>query len=189
MFKKPLLIIALTACATSSFAFSPFTIYGAKAKEPHHTAASKKAIHDLTHFTDFSGTWVGQCANSDGDDVDMDTVTIKNDAMEISFDGEVYAIGGLKTTSHSQQWTTDFDHEALYWNDEQTQLVFNGTWVIKSHIADSPYVAPQLFTNIANMNLSIENDNLQVRGSVLIFAGTKQEHTQDILCTYKKEVN
>ena len=188
MFKKPLLIIALTACATSSFAFSPFTIYGAKAKKPHHTAAPKKINNDLTHFTDFSGTWVGKCANSDGDDLDMDTVTIKNDAMEISFDGDVYAIGGLKTTSHANAWNTSFDHEALYWN-EQTQLVFNGTLVIKSHITDSPYAPPQLFTNLANMNISIENDNLMVRGSVLTFSGTKHEQSQDILCTYKREVN
>jgi hypothetical protein len=39
------------------------------------------------------------------------------------------------------------------------------------------------------MNLSIENEDLMVRGNVITFSGTKQEQTQEILCTYKREVN
>lgn len=189
MIKKPLFIFALTACATSSFAFSPFNTLGATHKKSHHTAIHKKAVNESTNYTDFSGTWIGTCSDSDGDAHDMETITIKNDAMEISFDNELYSIGGLKTDSKSHSWSTSFDHEALFWNTEKNQLIFNGVFVGKSHLTNNTYDAPQIFTNLANMNLSIEDEDLMVRGSIITFSGIKQEQTQDILCTYKREMH
>lgn len=190
MLKKPLFILVLTTCATSSFAFSPFNILKATPQKLNQTAIHKKVVNESTNYTDFSGTWVGKCADSDGDvQDDMDTVTIKNDDMEISFDSDVYSIGGLKTKSQSQSWNTSFAHETLFWNTEKSQLTFNGTFVYKSHLTDNPYNVPQIVTSLANMTLSIENEALITRGNIIVFSGTKQEQTQDILCTYKREMH
>jgi hypothetical protein len=188
MLRKSLFILLVASCSTSSFAFSPFNKIEAMHKKSLNSAIHKKTTTEPVNYTDFSGTWVGKCSDADGDEHELETVTIKNDDMSISFNKETYSFGALQTNSHSHSWNTFFDHKAFFWNTEKNQIIVNDVSVDKSHFTDNPYGLQQILTNISNITISIENEELITKGTVISFSDIKQENTYEFICTFKKEV-
>lgn len=182
MFKKSLFFMLVSSCmATSSFAINPLHQFEMIQKKSLTIAAKNNTVSESQKYTDFSGTWTGNCPEYENEPT---TFTIKNDSMNISFDSEEYSIGSsLKTDSRSNAANTSFLHMSFEWNNDKSQLNVNDVGVMKGHLGE---MDSSLLTQIGHTNLSISNEQLIISGKMMIFSGSQQTDTLNMTCIYKK---
>lgn len=144
--------------------------------------AKPLAKHKKQNYTDFSGTWTGNCTWSNGEE-SSETITIKNDDIHFNIDGQEYSIGPLQTQTISNAMSTTFDHTSLEWSDDRSTLVMKGLYYGKGHSRqDEPVI-----TVIAQFTFSLSNEQLVMTAQAKPFIDMKQAKLSDITCALDKE--
>lgn len=86
---------------TFEAAAAPRSLMSKKAQRTMKNAVVSKPKEKRTDCVDLSGTWVGQCVDSDGETYDEKTVIDQYRCESIELDGTYLEIGGAKTETES----------------------------------------------------------------------------------------
>jgi hypothetical protein len=177
MYKKTLtaLCIAGTLVATPLFASNFFH----KLTAAHSTKTNKtslKAKAALGNFVDFSGTWEGTC----DDDNYADTMTIKNTDSSFAVDGLELSIGSLETLSTNDSDSSFISHLALEWNEDNSKLLINGSFVNYSPNHHTGF--PNMFA-AGRASFSLAGNQLVTEFTSYLSSG----ESETSVCTYHKK--
>lgn len=183
MMNKKSLAILLIAGSFVNSAFANSIINKLITKHFSTTPAMLKThkLTRLTHdsYTDFSGTWVGNC----GDDMTMTTV-IENDADSFSFDGYTLRIGhGLQGTHDSSEESSAYEHGSYEWNADRTALIIKSVGLIKNNTNNA-----SIMTEISQFSLTMKNNQINLDGKVIMFEDlTPFEQPITLHCVFNRK--
>lgn len=140
------------------------------------------------NYTDFSGSWAGNCFwGTSKEPTSMDTV-IKNDGEVFLIDDEELFIGPLYTRTTSSDKITTFEHTSLEWSNDMSNLIMKSSYLIKI-ASEYPHNTPTPMMNyLGEVTLSLENEQLMIKGQGLIFEDLEQQgDLMSITCTLNKK--
>lgn len=180
MLKKTLAVLLVSGFVASPlYAFKPLQSLKSTFKPSQAATKNKAQLVKAKDFTDFSGTWEGQCS---GDADGPDSVTISNDDEWISFDGMEFKIdGNLKSETNTDASETAIEHSSLFWNEDKSQLNANMTGVLAHH--DGDY---SISTSLIAMNLSLKDGKLVTTAAIKAFNGTEKLGQAKLTCVYER---
>lgn len=180
---KKSLVILLVASSFASSAFATNIINKLITKHssatPSIVKTHKTTKHTNQSYTDFSGTWEGNC----GEGSIMNTV-IENDADYIILDGDEYKIGhGLQGTYESNEEGSEYVHNSFEWNADRSALVMKGGSFTKSNIDNSA-----IDTDMSIFTLTMKNGQLNLDGKWITFKDLTQiEQPIPVHCVFSKK--
>lgn len=157
-----------------------------------HQTHAKQAMHanKITKLrtqdhTNFSGNWSGNCV-FEGMEIPME-FSIEDDVEAIYLDGERYAFGSLNTRSLSDSNSASFDHTSVEWNEGKTNLIFKNSYFEKQH-SDFPYEeTDSMMTFLSKMVLSLNKDQLTIKGQVVQLHDAEQAGEMNLECTLSQK--
>lgn len=171
MIKKSTISLLVTGCLLASataLASSGFE----KLLAPQAKPADQETKTTNSHFTDFSGNWIGTC--SDGA---TPTLQITNTHDLITIDGENKVIGKLETSSETTSKYTHLTQTLLHWNADGSQLILNLA------------VEDQSFSDeVRDNDFFVGKSTFTLTNGQLVVDSTYQSlvNKLNIVCTYKK---
>jgi hypothetical protein len=184
------IIIAGSMLATPLFASNFFHTL-MPGKQSVHSAtnlhAKPLAKHESQNYTDFSGSWAGDCSFADGNETPM-TVTIENDDTYFDMDGEELKIGPLQTKSSSDNLSAEFEHTSLEWSNDMSMLIIKSVYFDKVHSLYPHNESNPMMAIIGQFALSLNNEQLVIKGQAIGFIDLEQKSgLSNITCTLNKK--
>lgn len=181
MDKKSITILFVASCLTSSV-FATGIINKLITKHSSVTPSiikTHKTTNKTNHpYTDFSGTWTGNCGNSQI----MSTV-IENDAGNITLDGEEFRIGqGLQGKTASNEEYVRYEHNSFEWNEDGSALIMKGVGVYKDNVDKS-----DIHTDMGTFTLTMKNDQINLDGKFAMFQDVTQVDPITFHCVFTRK--
>jgi hypothetical protein len=176
MYKKTALFLAMSSLiATPTFASNFFQKFTSKhhTKKTSSSVIASKAKTGSSTFTDFSGTWIGNCAGY----TEADTLTITNTDNFFVINGMEFLMNSLQTFSDSYSDSTYFTHMLLQWNEDHSTVMLDGSF--------AAYSGNALQAEFGYMkgSISLKNDQLIMEFSDHTTSG----YDDQTVCTYSKQ--
>ena len=168
----------------------------------HKLMPNKKSVHSAANlhakpkptmkkedqdYTDFSGSWAGNCSYSDRNDLPV-TLTIENDDTYFIMDGKEIEIGPLHTETDADRLGTTFEHTSLEWSNDMSMLIIKNQLFGKMHSAYPNNESNPMMTVMDQVTLSLNNEQLLIKGQSLGFNDLEQVTGEfnNITCTLTK---
>lgn len=166
----------------------------------HKLMPGKKSVHSATNlhakplvkhnnqnYTDFSGSWAGNCSFS-GDFEMPVNLTIENDDSYFNMDGEELKIGPLHTKTISDNSFTTFEHTSLEWSNDMSMLIMKNLYFSKAQSVYPNNESNPMHTIVGQFSISLNNDQLMIKGQSTALIDLEQTGESDnITCTLNKE--
>lgn len=186
MLKKSLaLMLVCSLVAAPSFA-STFFKHGIRDKQFLQAPIKASKTQTAKNCTDFSGIWKGSCTNKNGQEV----VTIQSDESRFKVNEKTYYIGsGLTTNSEGASWSTAFEHETLFWNEDKTQIIMNGTSVMRFHPEGIERYTEELLNVLTQAVVSLVDGKLIVEQKDIFSLGADKMDEEHFVCTYVRDAS
>ena len=183
-------VIAGSMLATPLFA-SNFFHKLMPGKQSVHSAmnlqAKPLAKHENQNYTDFSGSWAGNCSLSDDNETPM-SFTIENDDTYFSVDGQELKIGPLHTETTSDNLSATFEHTSLEWSNDMSMLIMKNMYLDKVHSLYPHNDSNPMVTIIGQLAFSLNNGQLVIKGQSIGLIDLEQKNgLTDITCTLNKK--
>ncbi|WP_131783905.1 hypothetical protein [Legionella gresilensis] len=137
-----------------------------------------KQKNNSKSFTDFSGNWEGQCIEN-GETYD-DTITIKNDKLSFTLDGEVFEFGALKTDANSNEKLTSFKHMLFEWDENYSRILMS--FSIAAYIHMQEFNEKFTVYGYGGGEIFLKNNQLVIR----VKQQSSMNENYDSECTYNK---
>ncbi|CAM2977679.1 Uncharacterised protein [Legionella steigerwaltii] len=145
------------------------------------------AKHKNQNYTDFSGSWSGNCSLADDIEISMD-VTIENDDTYFNIDGQELKIGPLHTETTSDNLSAAYEHTSLEWSNDMSMLIMKGVYFDKMHSLYPHNEANPMETMIGQIAFSLTNEQLTIKGQTLSFIDLEQMgELSTLTCTLSKK--
>lgn len=148
----------------------------------HEVKANKMVSSPLaaiTQHADFSGKWVTTSPACVGEEGGQEIIVIKNDASQITIDGETFPLDGSVSTASAE---IDNDYGAqitsLHWSHDGSTVLIQGVQVDKDQEDEN------LQTSLVNWKLRKTTTGIELSGEQVNYDGVSLTADTPFVCSY-----